>query len=211
MFALEGIEHRFGPVAALRVGQWRVERGERWLLSGASGSGKSTLLNVLAGLLRPSAGKVMVAGQDLAQLEESALDRWRGRNIGYVPQRLHLIESLDVLDNLLLAQFLAGATVDRSIAVELLASLGIDRVASRKPQALSQGQAQRVAIARAVINRPALLLADEPTAALDDANARAAAALLSERAGAVGATLVVASHDGRIGSAFSKRYELEPA
>jgi putative ABC transport system permease protein len=201
-FALEGLEHRFGAVAALRVAQWRVEQGERWLLSGASGSGKSTLLNILAGLLRPAAGRVKVAGQDLAQLEESALDRWRGRNIGYVPQRLHLIESLDVLDNLLLAQFLAGATVDRPVAIELLASLGIDRVASRKPQALSQGQAQRVAIARAVINRPALLLADEPTAALDDANARAAAALLSERADAVGATLVVASHDGRIGSAF---------
>src|SRR5215471_21425647 len=179
MFALEGIEHRFGAVAALRVAQWRAERGERWLLAGASGSGKSTLLSILAGLLRPSAGRIMVGGQDLAQLEESALDRWRGRNIGYVPQRLHLIESLDVLDNLLLAQFLAGLTIDRRAAVNLLASLGVDGAASRTPDRLSQGQAQRVAVARAVINRPALLLADEPTAALDDANTQATIELLA--------------------------------
>ena len=211
MFALAGIEHRYGTVAALRVPEWRAERGERWLLAGASGSGKSTLLNILAGLLRPSAGSVVVGGQDLGRLPEAALDRWRGRNVGYVPQRLHLIASLDVLDNLLLARFLAGLSVDRGAAAKLLASLGVDSVASRTPDRLSQGQAQRVAVARAVINRPALLLADEPTAALDDSSAQATIKLLSEQADAVDATLVVASHDGRIRSAFARRYDLEPA
>jgi len=210
MFALSGIEHHYGGVAALRVAEWRGERGERWLVAGASGSGKSTLLNILAGLLRPSAGSAVVGGRDLTRLPEAALDRWRGRNVGYVPQRLHLIASLDVLDNLLLAQFLAGLSVDRGAAVKLLASLGVDSIASRTPDRLSQGQAQRVAVARAVINRPALLLADEPTAALDDANAQTTIELLSEQAEAVDATLVVASHDGRIRSAFSRRYDLEP-
>jgi putative ABC transport system ATP-binding protein len=209
MFALAGIEHRYGAVAALRVAEWRAERGERWLLAGASGSGKSTLLNILAGLLRPSAGNVIVGGQDLGELPEAALDRWRGRNVGYVPQRLHLITSLDVLDNLLLAQFLAGLAVDRHAALRLLASLGVDGLASRTPDRLSQGQAQRVAVARAVINRPELLLADEPTAALDDPNAQSTLALLSDQAAAVGATLVVASHDSRVRSAFARRYDLE--
>jgi putative ABC transport system ATP-binding protein len=209
MFALSDIEHRYGRVAVLRVRDWRAERGERWLVAGASGSGKSTLLNILAGLLRPSAGSAVVGGQDLTRLAETALDRWRGRNVGYVPQRLHLIGSLDVLDNLLLAQFLAGLSIDRGAAVDLLASLGVDGAASRTPDQLSQGQAQRVAVARAVINRPALLLADEPTAALDDANAEATIRLLGEQADAVGATLVVASHDARIRSAFARRYDLE--
>jgi len=211
MFTLTGLEHRYGAVTALRVPEWRAERGERWLLAGASGSGKSTLLNILAGLLRPSAGSVVVGGQDLGRLPEAALDRWRGRNVGYVPQRLHLIASLDVLDNLLLARFLAGLSVDRGAAAKLLASLGVDGVASRTPDRLSQGQAQRVAVARAVINRPALLLADEPTAALDDSSAQTTIKLLSEQADAVDATLVVASHDGRIRSAFARRYDLEPA
>src|SRR5215470_14926766 len=182
MFALSGVEHRYGRVAALRVAEWRAERGERWLVAGASGSGKSTLLNILAGLLRPSVGSAVIGGQDLTRLADTALDRWRGRNVGYVPQRLHLISSLDVLDNLLLAQFLAGMTIDRGAAVNLLASLGVDGAASRTPDRLSQGQAQRVAVARAVINRPALLLADEPTANLDDAHAAQALELLRAQA-----------------------------
>ncbi|TMH30504.1 MAG: ATP-binding cassette domain-containing protein [Betaproteobacteria bacterium] len=208
MFALTGIEHHYGALAAVRVPEWRVARGERWLLTGASGSGKSTLLNILAGLLRPSAGSVVVEGQDLTRLPDSALDGWRGRKVGYVPQRLHLIASLDVVDNLLLAQFFAGVAADRPAALALLHSLGVSGVASRTPDKLSQGQAQRVVVARAVINRPVLLLADEPTAALDDASANATIALLSDQAAAVGATLVVASHDGRIASSFERRFGL---
>jgi len=111
--------------------------------------------------------------------------------------------------HLLLAQFLAGLPIDRGAAVNLLTALGVDGVASRTPDQLSHGQAQRVAVARAVINRPALVLADEPTAALDDANAQATIKLLGEQADAVGATLVVASHDARIRSAFERRYDLE--
>ena len=211
MFALTGIEHRYGGAAPLRIPDWRAGGGERWLLAGASGSGKSTLLNILAGLLRPSAGNAVVGGQDLAQLSEAGLDRWRGRHVGYVPQRLHLIASLDVLDNLLLAQYLGGARVDRAAAAALLVSLGVDALALRMPDQLSQGQAQRVAVARAVINRPALLLADEPTAALDDVQAANAIELLTSQADAVGATLVVAAHDARIRGAFAHTFLLMAA
>jgi ABC-type lipoprotein export system ATPase subunit len=209
MFALSGIEHRFGPTLALRVPEWSAAPGERWLVAGPSGSGKSTLLHLLAGLLRPSRGNVVVGGQDLAALSGTTLDRWRGRSVGFVPQRLHLLASLSVLDNLLLAQYFAGASPDPASARTVLAALGVADLVSRMPGTLSQGQAQRVAIARAAVNRPALLLADEPTAALDDANALAAVALLGAQADAVGATLVVASHDGRIRDAFTRRYDLE--
>ena len=208
MFALTGIEHRYGGRLALAVPSWRASRGERWLLAGPSGSGKSTLLAVLAGLLRPSAGNVTVGERDLLQLADPDLDRWRGRHVGYVPQRLHLIASLSVLDNLLLAPYLAGTGTERAAAEALLAKVGVGELAPRLPETLSQGQAQRVAIARAVINRPLLLLADEPTAALDDARAAQAISLLTEQADAVGATLVVASHDARIRGAFPQTYVL---
>jgi putative ABC transport system ATP-binding protein len=208
MFALSGIEHRFGSTLALSVPSWSASPGERWLLAGPSGSGKSTLLHLLSGLLRPSRGTVVVGGRDLAGLSGADLDRWRGAHVGFVPQRLHLLASLSVLDNLLLAQYLGGTAVDPLTAETVLATLGVGDLARRMPGTLSQGQAQRVAIARAAINRPALLLADEPTAALDDDNARAAIQLLSGQAEAVRATLVVASHDGRIRDQFERRYDL---
>jgi ABC-type lipoprotein export system ATPase subunit len=211
MFDLTGIEHSFGGTARLRFHDWHAGAGERWLLAGVSGSGKSTLLNILAGLLRPSAGSAIVGGQDLTELSEAMLDRWRGRHVGYVPQRLHLIASLDVLDNLQLAQYLAGRRANRAAATALLASLGIDALALRMPDQLSQGQAQRVAVARAVINQPALLLADEPTAALDDVQAASAIELLASQADAVGATLIVASHDARIRPAFAHTFLLPAA
>lgn len=208
MFTLMGIEHRYGGSVALSVPSWQAARGERWLLAGPSGSGKTTLLAVLAGLLRPTAGSVTVGDRDLAQTPGAELDSWRGRTVGYVPQRLHLVASLSVLDNLLLAPYLAGTAIDTAAAKALLARVGVGELGGRLPETLSQGQAQRVAIARAVINRPTLLLADEPTAALDDAHAEQAIALLTEQADAVGATLVVASHDGRIREAFPHTYAL---
>jgi putative ABC transport system ATP-binding protein len=179
-----------------------VARGECWLIAGPSGSGKTTLLAILAGLLRPAQGTVTVAGNELSAMPESALDAWRGRSVGYVPQRLHLINSLSVLDNLLLAQYLAGEQVDRKQAMALLQTLEIEHLSQRLPYELSQGQAQRVAVARAVINKPMLLLADEPTAALDDAQADHVMSLLARHATAAGATLAVASHDARIRSKF---------
>jgi putative ABC transport system ATP-binding protein len=211
MFELRDVVHRYGPVTALDVPAWRVESGAAWLLAGPSGSGKSTLLHVLAGLLVPTQGSVVVAGTDLRSLAEGRRDRWRGRTVGFVPQRLHLIGAVNVRDNLRLAQTLAGLPADDARIDALLHAVGVAELGRRRPGELSQGQAQRVAVARAVINRPALLLADEPTASLDDARAAQVLELLRAQAVEAGATLVVASHDGRVKTLFESTLMLEAA
>ena len=211
MFELRDVVHRYGPVTALTVPAWDAGAGESWLLAGVSGSGKSTLLHVLSGLLAPVEGSVVVAGTDLRRLDEGARDRWRGRTIGLVPQRLHLIGAVDVRDNLRLAQTLTGLRADDARIDALLQAVGVAELAHRYPRELSQGQAQRVAIARAVVNRPAVLLADEPTANLDDARAAQALELLRTQALEAGATLVVASHDSRVRPLFPSTFTLEPA
>ena len=198
MFDLVNVAHRYGATTAVSVPAWHADPGEAWLLSGPSGCGKSTLLHILAGLVVPTQGAVSVAGSDLRAMTEGARDRWRGRTIGLVPQRLHLVGALDVRDNLRLAQALPGLPPDDARITALLEAVGVADLAHRYPRELSQGQAQRVAVARAVVNRPALLLADEPTANLDDAHAAQALELLRAQALEAGATLVVASHDGRV-------------
>ena len=206
---MTGIERRYADDAVVAVPAWRAEAGEQWLLAGVSGSGKSTVLHILAGLTRPTRGRVVVAHTDLAELHAGALDRWRGRSIGFVPQRLHLVSALDVRDNLRLAQAFAGTAHDDARIAALLEALQIGELGGRFPRELSHGQAQRVAVARAVINRPQLLLADEPTASLDDAHAAMALELLRTQAVGVGATLVVASHDARVRAALPRTYTLE--
>jgi putative ABC transport system ATP-binding protein len=198
MFELEGIEHRYGSHVVLAVESWRAGAGEAWLLAGPSGSGKSTLLHVLAGLTTPTRGRVVVAGTEPRALGAGERDRWRGRTVGIVPQRLHLVGALRVADNLRLARALAGLPPDEARIQALLEAVRVGHLGHRFPRELSQGQAQRVAIARAVVNRPRVVLADEPTANLDDAHAAGALALLRAQALEAGATLVVASHDARV-------------
>src|SRR5512139_2484993 len=117
MLRLTGVRRRFGAREALALGRFEAAAGEHWLVLGASGSGKSTLLNLIAGLLAPSEGEVVVGGQPLAALGGAALDRWRGRTVGIVPQKLHLVPSLSVLQNLLLAPYLAGLPADQARAL----------------------------------------------------------------------------------------------
>jgi len=208
MFALRQLRHAYRGQEVLHLDDWSAAQGEHWLILGPSGSGKTTLLHILAGILTPSDGSVAIAGQDLEKLRSSERDRFRGRHIGIVFQRLHLIASLTVLDNLLLAQYLAGATQDLQGARALLASLGLADKAHSRPHALSFGQSQRVAMARAVVNKPLLILADEPTSNLDDANAVAALDVLLGQAQACNATLVIATHDRRITAQIENRLEL---
>jgi putative ABC transport system ATP-binding protein len=208
MIAVEGLRHRYGSDTVLALDAWRAGKGEHCLVLGASGSGKTTLLAILAGLLRPTAGRVEVAGENLAQLSGPALDRFRGRRVGFVPQKLHLIASLDVEANLALAQFMAGVARDRARVREVLAAVGLADRLRATPAQLSHGQAQRVAVARAVVNRPGLILADEPTSNLDDGHCAATLDLLESQASACGATLVIATHDQRAKARFPARLEL---
>jgi putative ABC transport system ATP-binding protein len=208
MISVRGLAHRYGAAEALRLPDWKVAQGERWLVLGRSGCGKSTLLHILAGLVRPSEGEVSVFDTDILSLRGERIDAWRGANVGIVLQALHLVKHLTVAENLRLAQYLARLPQDDARVADTLAALGIGDKAARRPAQLSQGEQQRVAIARAVVNRPKLLLADEPTANLDDIAAAAVVDLLSEQAARHGATLVVATHDSRVKDKFRERLEL---
>ena len=208
MISVRGLAHRYGQQQALHLSEWKVAQGERWLVLGPSGCGKTTLLHALAGLIRPSEGRVEIAGQDLSSLSGSMLDRWRGATVGIVLQALHLVKHLSVRDNLRLAQYLAHAPQDDARIADTLGALGVAEKSARRPSELSQGEQQRVAIARAVVNRPKLLLADEPTANLDDAAAAQVIDLLSEQAARHGATLVIATHDSRVKMNFEKTLNL---
>jgi putative ABC transport system ATP-binding protein len=208
MFLIRDLRHAYSGSDALQIREWQSEQGEHWLVLGPSGSGKTTLLHILAGILKPSFGEVLVAGQPLTKLKPKALDRFRARHVGIVLQRLHLVDSLTVEDNVVLAQFFARLPPDPCRAREVLKDLGLEDKAGAYPHELSFGQAQRVAVARAVVNRPTLLLADEPTSNLDDAHALQTLDLLESQANACRATLLIATHDQRIKSRFRKQYML---
>ena len=182
----------------------RLPQGATLLLHGASGSGKSTLLALACGLLAPTHGAITVAGQDLGVLRGSERDAWRGRHVGFLPQRLHLSESLSVRGNLALAFFAAGLREEPAKIDAALQALGVLELAERRPSQLSGGQAQRVALARAVLLSPRIILADEPTASLDDEAAAQAMDLLLAAALRCGASLVVATHDARVKEALAQ-------
>ena len=197
-----------GSDQQLKFADIKCGKGEQWLLLGQSGSGKTTLLHLLAGLRTPSSGTVSVNGQNFNKLTSQALDQFRGKHIGIVFQQSHFVRSLTVLDNLLLAQRLAGNAIDRSVANAILKRLNIDHKVHQYPSNLSVGEQQRAAIARALINTPDVILADEPTSALDDYNTEQVIELLRTQADAAGATLLIVTHDTRLKSIFDQRIEL---
>ena len=183
-----------------------VAAGEVVAVMGPSGSGKSTLLNVIAGLDRPSAGTVTVAGRRIDTLGESALARFRARHIGVIFQFFNLLDDLTVEDNVLLPAQLAGASrrQARARAGELLARMGIEQHRNAYPARMSGGQRQRVAIARALVNSPAVLLADEPTGALDTATGQEIGTLLRQLNDG-GQTLVLVTHDPALAERYAAR------
>ncbi|MFQ3595281.1 MAG: ATP-binding cassette domain-containing protein [Sphingomonadaceae bacterium] len=191
-----------GPVS------FTLAHGEACLLLGPSGSGKSTLVNLIAGLLTPQAGTVLVAGEPMHALAPAARDDLRRRTTGLVFQAMRLVSALSVHANLVLARRLSGKPADPGRIDRLLDTLGITHVAGRLPRELSQGEAQRAAIARALVAEPRLLIADEPTSALDDANAEAAATLLMDSATREGAALLVVTHDARLRTRFPRAITL---
>ena len=209
MVDVEDLRHGHGLRDVLDIPAWQVDAGERCLVTGPSGSGKSTLLHLLAGLATPRTGSVRVAGKDLAGLSPAARDRFRGRSVGLLLQSFHLLDTLSVVDNVRLARHLAGLPEDTARCREVLEELGVAEFAGVHPSMLSHGQAQRVALARALVNRPAVLLADEPTSSLDDESCERVATLIEAEAERHGATLVVATHDSRLLGRFERRLTLE--
>jgi len=198
--------YQAGTPAALADVTLTVAAGEVAAVMGPSGSGKSTLLNLVAGLDKPTSGTVTVAGLRIDTLGESALARFRARHVGIIFQFFNLLDDLTVADNVLLPAQLAGASrrAARARAAELLDRLGIADHRDHYPARLSGGQRQRVAIARALVNSPELLLADEPTGALDTATGQEIGRLLREL-NAAGQTLVLVTHDPALAQRYAAR------
>jgi putative ABC transport system ATP-binding protein len=205
---LDSVTKRYasGGLPAVAELTLNVRAAEVVAVMGPSGSGKSTVLNLIAGLDRPSSGSVTVAGERIDKLSESGLARFRARHIGMIFQFFNLLDDLTVQDNVLLPAQLAGASrrQARRQADELLARLGIQQYKNSYPARLSGGQRQRVAIARALINNPELLLADEPTGALDTATGMEIGSLLRDL-NTMGQTLVLVTHDPRLAERYAAR------
>ncbi|WP_353217580.1 ATP-binding cassette domain-containing protein [Sandarakinorhabdus sp.] len=192
----------------MQIGDWQLHAGQHALILGPSGSGKTSFINIVSGLLTPTAGELWVAGEAMSQLPPAGRDALRRRTIGLVFQTLRLIPALSVIGNLALAQQLALGRTDAAEIARLIDRVGLSHRADARPRQLSQGEGQRAAIARALCTKPRLLVADEPTSALDDSNAERMIDLMFEAADATAATLLIATHDGRIAHRFANRLDL---
>ena len=203
MIKTTALQFAYPGAAPLHFPDVDVPQSATLLLRGPSGSGKSTWLALVAALVPPTAGSLEVAGQNLTALSRVQADAWRARTLGFLPQKLHTSAALTVAQNLGLAFWAAGVAQDRRRIDAALAAVGVAGLADRLPAQLSGGQAQRVALARAVLMQPRVIAADEPTASLDDDAAREGLQLLHSTAQRYGATLVIATHDARVGDFFA--------
>lgn len=215
--SLNGVRFRWPGRASfgLMVPDFRLEKGESLLLLGESGSGKSTLLSLICGIVIPDGGQVSVNGTDLSALRAGARDRLRAETIGVIFQQFNLLPYASVADNVLLPLRFAPQRRQRAgdagtAAAQLCSALGLpDGVISHKAGRLSVGQQQRVAVARALIGQPGLIVADEPTSALDTATQDSFLGLLFGQIAASGSSLLMVSHDERLGARFDRVVRIE--
>src|SRR6202166_29554 len=203
---VEMLEKRFGEVCALDRVSFEVEAGEWIAIMGPSGSGKTTLINILGGLDHPTSGRVVVDGMEIGELSERELTRYRSDKIGFVFQQFHLVPYLTALENVMLAQYFHSIT-DEKEAAEALGRVGLSDRLNHVPSELSGGEQQRVAIARALINQPKLILADEPTGNLDEANEEIIIGLFRDLHNS-GHTILMVTHDPDIAQQADRRIEL---
>jgi lipoprotein-releasing system ATP-binding protein len=208
MISTKNLRFSYGKGTDFNFPDITAPHGESLLITGGSGKGKTTLLHLLGGLQRPQSGDVIIDDTNIATLSEKNLDRFRGKNIGLVLQQSYFVASLSVLENVVLASWLANGKQATDKAKLLLEQLGLKDQIHKQPSQLSIGQQQRVSIARALINEPKLLLADEPTSSLDDENALTVADMLSGLAKQFGTALVIVTHDRRLKDRFLNQISL---
>jgi putative ABC transport system ATP-binding protein len=203
---VEDISKRFGGVRALDSVTFDVRAGEWIAIMGPSGSGKTTLINILGGLDRPTSGRAVVDGVNVGILGERELTRYRAEKVGFVFQNFNLVPYLSAIENVMLAQYFHSVT-DETEAAESLARVGLAGRLDHLPSQLSGGEQQRVALARALINHPKLILADEPTGNLDEANEQIVLEILRELHRS-GHTILLVTHSPEIGRMADRRIEL---
>jgi putative ABC transport system ATP-binding protein len=203
---IDGLEKQYGALRALNGVSFNVDAGEWVALMGPSGSGKTTLINILGGLDTLTKGHVVVDGVDLSKLNESQLVRYRAEKVGFVFQQFHLVPYLNAVENVMLAQYFHSAT-DEKQAEEALKRVGLGDRLTHLPAQLSGGEQQRVAIARALINQPKIILADEPTGNLDEANEEIVIQIFRELHNS-GHTILMVTHDPDIAKQADRRIEL---
>ncbi|SUP41977.1 ABC transporter ATP-binding protein [Veillonella criceti] len=215
MIHIENLIHQFPDgettVTALELPNFSAPTGSQWCITGVSGSGKSTLLQCIAGLLQPTKGRLQVNELLLNEATSKELDVWRGNDVGYIFQDFNLLNFLTAEDNILSGAFFANRFTHKEMVQEmneLTTKMGIAHLRHKKPTQLSKGEQQRVAIARALIKKPRLLLADEPTASLDEANSQLVIDLLKQYSESLQATLLITSHEETVIRQFSNRLHL---
>jgi putative ABC transport system ATP-binding protein len=191
-----------GRVEIVRVPRFELAAGEQRALRGESGSGKTTFLHLIAGILAADGGRAEIDGTDMVALPEAKRDRLRADKLGYIFQTFNLLQGYTVLENVLLGMSFGPRGVDRVHAVEVLGRVGLSHRLGHFPRQLSTGQQQRVAVARALVNRPKLVLADEPTGNLDRVSSKEALALIREVCRENGAALLLVSHDDGVLAQF---------
>ena len=208
MLATQQLTFSYSPTKSFTFPDVHCSDGDALLILGQSGTGKTTFLHLLALLLKPKSGSVVINKTELTTLSPAQTAAFRAANVGIVYQKPHFVSSLSVVDNLLLANYLASKPQANQRARELAGQLGFADHLAKKTSRLSQGEQQRVSIARAVMNQPAVILADEPTSSLDDENANRVIALLRQQAAQIGASLIIVTHDQRLKDAFTNRINL---
>jgi putative ABC transport system ATP-binding protein len=196
-------------LTVLDIQDFRLADGEQMALVGTSGSGKTTLLHVIAGIVAPDRGTIQFDNVDLVGLSEAQRDIFRGQHIGYIFQTHHLLGGLTAMENVLLGMSFTGRASDPAWAKHLLDAVGLSDRLNYKPGKLSVGQQQRVAVARALANRPKLVLADEPTGALDERNAQQVLQLIRNLCTEVNAALLLVTHDMAIANQFPRVVSLK--
>ncbi|MBK9108599.1 MAG: ATP-binding cassette domain-containing protein [Saprospiraceae bacterium] len=208
MLATHQLRYRFHATKAeFTFPDITCEFGQAVLIFGPSGCGKSTFLHLLAGLLKPSSGNIIIGQKEIQSLSPKELDQFRAKHIGLVLQKPHFLNALNVLENLLLFQSLSGRRKDEKTIFDILETLDLADKMMQMPYALSQGEAQRLSLARAVMNQPKVILADEPSSSLDDIRTQNVAELLIDQAQKTGAALVVVSHDSRLKDLFNVKIQ----